>query len=171
MGALRSRSLLDAAVEPAISEAAVVVCRPVATAAELAEYHALRQSVFVTEQGLFEADDRDRHDGDPATIHVLAFAAGIAGGTVRLYPAPSEDEPGLWKGDRLAVRSGRRHAGLGGPLVQQAVRLAGAAGGSRMVAFVQMANVRFFEHLGWRSVGEPAPYVGQLHQQMTIGLP
>ena len=171
MDALRSRSLLDGTAVQVAADDRVVACRAVQTLAELAEHHRLRRLVFVTEQGLFATDDRDEHDDDPATLHVLGFEGGEAGGTVRLFPTPTATEPRLWKGDRLAVRTDHRHSGLGGPLVRRAVALAGAAGGSRMVAWVQIANVRFFQHLGWTTVGEPELYVGQLHQQMSIGLP
>jgi len=30
--------------------------------------------------------------------------------------------------------------------------------------------VAFFERLGWYRVGDPAPYVGRLHQQMAVDL-
>ena len=39
-----------------------------------------------------------------------------------------------------------------------------------MVARVQPANVRFFERLGWQVDGAPEPYVGVMHQAMTIPL-
>jgi hypothetical protein len=39
-----------------------------------------------------------------------------------------------------------------------------------MEAQVQAPNVRFFVHLGWSPVGEPADHVGVLHQRMTIPL-
>lgn len=167
MDALRSRFSPDPAGKT-VAGHPVVVCRPVETLAELAEHHRLRRAVFVSEQGLFDTNDRDEHDDDPATIHILGFEDSAASGTVRLYPTPSLGEPHLWKGDRLAVRSGHRHSGLGGPLVRQAVALAESAGGARMVAWVQLDNVRFFQHLGWKTVGVPEPYVGTLHQQMSI---
>lgn len=181
MDVLRSHSSPRTAASGTAAPAAEVVpdrrgttieveCRPVRTPAELADHHRIRCAVFVSEQGLFVGNDRDEHDDDPATIHVLGFEDSVPGGTVRLYPTPSAEEPLLWKGDRLAVRSGHRHSGLGGPLVERAVAIAGAAGGSRMVAWVQVVNVRFFEHLGWTAVGEPELYVGEPHQQMSIKL-
>ena len=84
-------------------------------------------------------------------------------GTVRLYPLGGT----LWKGDRLAVLPGHR---FGAALVNFAVRTAGARGGTRMVAQVQVANVRFFERLGWACDGEPALYRGVMHQPMAIAL-
>ena len=85
---------------------------------------------------------------------------------MRLYPLGG----GLWKGDRLAVLPDARVHRLGGEFVQFAVRTAGALGGSRMIAQVQVANVRFFERLGWACDGEAAVYRGVMHQPMAIAL-
>ena len=149
------------------STSADVVCRVVVDAAELEVHHAIRRLVFVEEQRLFEGDDRDDRDGDPTTLHVLGHVNEAPGGAVRLYPL---DEAGLWKGDRLAVLPDFRRHGLGAPLVRFAVRTAGDLGGRRMVAYIQLHNVSFFERLGWQPVGSPAQYVGVFHQRMEIPL-
>jgi hypothetical protein len=39
-----------------------------------------------------------------------------------------------------------------------------------MVAQVQVANVRFFERLGWSADGPAALYRGVMHQPMAIAL-
>jgi putative N-acetyltransferase (TIGR04045 family) len=144
-----------------------VDCRVVAGEHERTVHMAIRHAVFVQEQGLFAGSDRDQHDQDPATLHVVGFWAGEAAGAVRLYPLV---EPGRWKGDRLAVLSPFRRHGIGAPLVRFAVETASRLGGSVMVAQIQPANVPFFERLGWYRVGDPSPYVGRLHQQMAIDL-
>ena len=143
-----------------------VTCRVVEDRDELAIHFAIREPVFVTEQGFFEETDRDAHDDDPAAVHVLGLFGHVAGGAVRLYPL----EPGLWQGDRLAVLAPFRAWNLGGPLVRFAVDTAAALGGTEMVAHVQAANVRFFERLGWVRRGEPEVYVGLPHQSMAIDL-
>jgi putative N-acetyltransferase (TIGR04045 family) len=145
------------------------VCRAAGSSAELAAAFAMRHEVFVAEQGLFVEDDRDEHDRAPGVIHLVGLIEGTVCGTVRLYPlAP---DTGLWKGDRLAVRRGYRHLGLGGPLVRQAVATAGERGGRQMLAMIQPDNVAFFERLGWRPAGAPEEYVGVPHQRMLIDLP
>jgi putative N-acetyltransferase (TIGR04045 family) len=132
----------------------------------------------VVEQGLFltgnarqpggpAGDDRDVHDDDPATIHVIGLADEVICGTVRLYPL---SEPGRWKGDRLAVLARYRRHGLGAPLVRFAVATAGALGGREMEAYIQPANVAFFEWLGWRRTGGIVDYAGLGHQRMVIPL-
>lgn len=143
-----------------------IVCRPAVGPEAEAVHHRIRHAVFVDEQAVFAGSDRDAHDDFPSTIKVVAWAAGDAGGAVRLYPL----EPGVWQGDRLAVLPAFRAWNLGGPLVRFAVETAAALGGAEMVAHVQTANVRFFERLGWCRRGEPEIYVGLPHQLMSIDL-
>jgi len=143
-----------------------ILCGAVAGPDDAAIHHRIRHEVFVEEQGVFAGSDRDAHDDFASTIKVLAWAGGVPGGAVRLYPL----EPGIWQGDRLAVLPAFRAWNLGGPLVRFAVDTAAALGGAEMVAHVQTANVRFFERLGWRRRGEPEIYVGLPHQLMSINL-
>lgn len=143
------------------------VCRPVLGPAELAEHLRIRHEVFVREQHLFRHHDEDDRDDDPATVHVLGLVDGCPAGTVRLYPLP---EPGLWKGDRLAVLPEHRRSRIGPPLVRLAVRLAGARSGARMVASVQAPNTRFFVALGWTPLDEPFDHLGVPHRTMSIEL-
>jgi putative N-acetyltransferase (TIGR04045 family) len=161
-----------------------LACRAVAGPEELAAHFRIRHQVFVVEQGLFRGWnvgdvgdvgdgacggwDRDVHDDDPATVHVIGLFDGVPCGTVRLYPV--REAPGRWKGDRLAVLDGHRHHGLGAPLVRFAVATAGARGGREMEAYIQPANVTFFEWLGWRPVDELVTYAGIPHQRMLIDL-
>lgn len=166
---VRSRSLASAdpsGVGPA-GHGAADRCRLVTTEAELETHLAIRQEVFVREQSIFAGSDRDERDGDDRTLHVLGLADGKPAGTVRLYPL---DEPGLWKGDRLAVLGAYRHQHLGAPLVRFAVRTAAERGGQQMVAYVQPAAVLFFQQLGWQTVGGPTEYCGRPHQRMVIDL-
>ena len=119
-------------------------------AEDLAAHHRVRHAVFVEEQGIFAGGDRDAWDD--GAVKVVAVAGPLGSGAVRLYPL---DEAGLWQGDRLAVLPDARRLRVGGPLVRYAVATAGALGGPRMVARVQVPNVPFFLHLGWPA-GRPA---------------
>jgi putative N-acetyltransferase (TIGR04045 family) len=158
----RSSATVSTLLGPALA------CRAVHTAEERAAHLRIRHEVFVREQGLFAAGgDGDAHDGDPAAILVIGLAGQDICGTVRLYPLPG---PGEWKGDRLAVLPEYRHLGLGAPLVRFAVATAAARGGRRMEAFIQPANVRFFERLGWQRAGGLVGYAGIPHQRMVIDL-
>jgi putative N-acetyltransferase (TIGR04045 family) len=155
---------------PAAAVATAIAARPVQSAGELAEHLRIRRQIFVGAQGLFDGDDRDERDGDPATIHVVGLVDGAIAGAVRLYPLDDASRPTLWQGDRLAVIPQARALQLGADLVRCAVALAGAAGGGRMVALVQSQNVRFFERLGWQRDGAPALHHGIEHQPMAIAL-
>lgn len=145
-----------------------VQCRLAAAGRDLPAHFAVRHAVFVTEQGFFLGTDRDEHDGEPGTRHVLAASGGTPAGAVRLYPL---DEPGLWRGDRLAVLPAFRSQRVGAPLVRFAVTTAAELGGRRMVAYIQPQNVAFFEHLGWHRIGGQVTYVGHPHLLMAIMLP
>jgi putative N-acetyltransferase (TIGR04045 family) len=157
----------SAELEEAAAGGHAVTCRIAVTSEELELHHAIRHDAFVVEQGFFDGTDRDEHDERPETLRVLALCGRVACGAVRLYPL---DDPGLWKGDRLAVPPAYRRRRVGAPLVRFAVRTAAERGGTRMIANVQVANVPFFERLGWIAEGEPREYVGHPHQAMAIDL-
>jgi putative N-acetyltransferase (TIGR04045 family) len=155
-------------VSSTLASNAPTSCRIATTREELAGHHDIRHEVFVREQGLFVETDRDRYDDAAAVIRVLGHCSGVAAGTVRLYPL---DRLGRrWQGDRLAVLPSYRAHGLASPLVRFAVATAAALGGDVMVAHIQIANVAFFEHLGWKRQGGQETYVGVPHQPMAIDL-
>jgi putative N-acetyltransferase (TIGR04045 family) len=142
-------------------------CRIASDPAELAIHMQIRHQIFVEEQRFFRETDHDDHDDEISTIHVLGLYGPVAGGAVRLYPL---EEPGRWKGDRLAVLADFRKLWMGARLVRFAVRTAGEQGGNLMVAHVQPQNVRFFMHLGWHPEGELLEFHGHPHQLMAIPL-
>ncbi len=143
-----------------------IACRRAGNLADLQAHREIRRAVFVDEQKIFEGDDADERDADPRTVHVVGLIGEQPGGAVRLYPL--DDEGLRWQGDRLAVLPEFRAAGLGGPLVRFAVATAAELGGTHMVAHIQIANVRFFEYLGWSADGDQEVYVGRTHQPMII---
>ena len=149
--------------------AEALACRLAADGTELGAHFAIRRAVFCLEQGMFGgADDRDDRDASADTLHAVGAEDGVVGGTVRLYPLSSDGR--LWQGDRLAVLPAFRHGSLGGSLVRFAVRTAGERGGERMVAMIQLANVRFFLGLGWSLDGDVVEFHGRAHQPMAIAL-
>jgi putative N-acetyltransferase (TIGR04045 family) len=145
-----------------------IECRLASSDDEFEAHFELRRAVFVSEQELFADDDRDARDDARATLHAIGLIDGEPCGAVRLYPL--ERSWRRWKGDRLAVVPELRTHHLGAELVRFAVSTAGQLGGNRMLAHVQLPNVRFFEHLGWQREGGPAPFHGTDHQLMSIGL-
>ena len=148
--------------------ATAIDCRLACTEPELEAHFELRRSVFVSEQALFANDDRDERDDRETTLHAVGLIDGEPCGAVRLYPLDRGWRQ--WKGDRLAVIPELRTHHLGAELVRFAVATAGELGGARMIAHVQIPNVRFFEHLGWEVEGNPAPFHSVDHQLMSIRL-
>lgn len=152
---------------PSRADGYPLTCRITYGPEELAIHMQIREQIFVTEQKFFDGSDHDGHDDAPSTIHVLGLYGPLAGGAVRLYPL---EEPGLWKGDRLAVMPDFRKLAMGADLVRFAVKTAGERGGDLMIAHVQPQNVRFFRYLGWHREGELMEFHGHPHQMMAIPL-
>lgn len=146
-----------------------VSCDAASTEEDLRWHHDIRRAVFVDEQRIFARNDRDEYDGAARTVHVLGRYDGQPAGAVRLFPLDAAAD--VWQGDRLCVLPTFRTSGVGGPLVRYAVASAGAAGGTAMVAHIQLPNVRFFEHLGWSIDGDMELYLGLPHRRMRITLP
>jgi len=151
------------AVAPPRPKVVVALC---ASPRQRAAHFAVRRAVFVDEQAMFAVDDRDERDAAPSTLHAIGLAGGRLSGAVRLYPLGGCE----WKGDRLAVLPRARHGTLGARLVRFAVATAGARGGGRMVAMIQLPNVAFFESLGWHVNGDVVAFHGRPHQPMAIAL-
>jgi putative N-acetyltransferase (TIGR04045 family) len=151
------------AAAPPRPDVLVRLCR---SERQRAAHFAVRRAVFVDEQEMFAGDDRDERDTRITTLHAIGIARGRVCGAVRLYPLRGGD----WKGDRLAVLPEARHGALGARLVRFAVATAGARGGERMVAMIQVPNVAFFEALGWRRDGAARAFHGRPHQPMAIAL-
>ena len=147
-------------------ESAISVWRA-ADKADLAAHYAIRHDVFVNEQGVLLFTDVDRWDDQPGVVHVLAARGPHCAGSVRLYPL---DGDGRWKGDRLAVLKNHRKTVIGAQLVRFATATAAARGGEVMEASVQLANVAFFQRLGWVSDGAERTFFGLLHQPMLFDL-
>ncbi|WP_410791063.1 MSMEG_0567/sll0787 family protein [Kribbella sp. C-35] len=129
-------------------------------------YHELRRQVFVEKQGLFAKSDRDERDDDPRTVVLVARNAhGEVLGGVRLGPATDGPDIGWWRGGRLVTRPGGATRGVGAALVRSACARAEAAGALRFDATVQLGTQRFFERLGWQTVG-PVAVAGTPHVLM-----
>lgn len=145
-----------------------IICKIVETEAERRAHFAIRQAVFVEEQGMFSGSDVDEHDSH--AIHIIAVdqLTRQVVGAVRVYEA----EPGTWYGGRMAVlQEYRRYMPPIGPLLDRlAERTVSERGCRRFLAYIQMQNVRFFERLGWSKIGEPVLHCDQPHQLMEANL-
>ena len=145
-----------------------VVCRIAESAAEYQAYLAVRHAIFVEEQQLFDGTDVDEHDADAIPIVAIDSQTGAVIGAVRCYRAGGD----VWYGGRLAVLPVYRHsaAAIGAHLCRVAEATVIAHGCRQFLAYIQSQNVRFFQRLGWRPIGEPVNYHGQPHQLMQASL-
>ena len=136
---------------------------------ELREAQALRNKVFVVEQGIFQTSDHDLFDNSAYTLVATTGMLGIPDavvGTVRIH----EQEPGVWMGSRLAVdQSFRSDKGLGKALIRMAVGSARARGCKAFYANVQLQNLALFQKLGWQAVGKVTVH-GVEHMFMQVNL-
>ena len=107
----------------------------------------LRHRVFVHEQGVAVAADRDGRDGE--ALHVVAVRNGALVGTCRVIV-----DDGLERLGRMAVEPELRGRGLGATVLEEAERVASAAGAKRMRLHAQVAARSLYERAGYETVGE-----------------
>ncbi len=143
-----------------------LICHAARTEHETARAYAIRNEVFVKEQGLFKDSDADEHDED--AIHLILKADDEIVGTVRIFPDKTRD--GHWIGSRLAVQKGNRNFRAGARLVKEAMRQVKRRYATVFTAHVQERNVPFFSKIGWRPIGPATDYLGRPHQLMQADL-
>ncbi|GIW46454.1 MAG: putative N-acetyltransferase YjcF [Deltaproteobacteria bacterium] len=143
-----------------------IVFKIAETEKELEEYFRLRYEVFVREQGIFKETDVDEYDKDALHIVAVEESTGNVVGGVRCY----RKDNNTWFGGRLSAAPGYRNGRVGSNLVKLAVQVVKSRGCKEFLAYIQPQNVRFFERLGWRAVGEPVLYHGRPHQLMRANL-
>lgn len=122
---------------------------------ELLAYYKLRRQVFVEEQGIFDKSDLDEIDSDSETIVFVAIdKTGRVLGGVRLAPTSKELGQSWWSGSRLVVdKASRGTTRIAISLIKNACKTAEQRGALRFDATVQLGNKRFFESLGWKTIG------------------
>lgn len=119
---------------------------------------AIREEVFVGEQGVTLEEEHDGLDGLPSTTHVLAVTDdGEPVGTARLLTDPAH--PGEVHVGRVAVLRAGRGLGVGRALMAavEAIALAdhaGAAGTVRVELSAQESAIPFYEALGYEIAPE-----------------
>ena len=126
---------------------------------------AIRDAVFIQEQGVPAALEQDAADGD--ALHVVAFnRLGRALGTARLVTVA----PGVAKLGRMAVLATVRGAGIGRPLLMALVDAARRRGDHEVMLHAQASAVGFYLRIGFAPRGGPFQEAGIAHQAMTLTL-
>jgi YbgC/YbaW family acyl-CoA thioester hydrolase len=130
-----------------------------------ADARALRQAVFVQEQGIDPADE-----WDPADAHawhaVVYNRLGLAIATGRLLPSVD----GTSTLGRMAVHRVLRGSGLGHRVAVALIEAARQRGDHTLRLSAQQAAQGFYQRLGFEEVGEPYEAVGIPHIEMQMRL-
>lgn len=119
---------------------------------------AIRMDVFVQEQNVPAAEERDALD--ITAVHVLALIEGQAVGTARAV----EKNPGVWKIGRVAVRPQYRGLGVGQALMRG---IEAACPASHFTLSAQTHALNFYEKIGYRAEGPIFLEAGILHRIMN----
>jgi predicted GNAT family N-acyltransferase len=149
----------------------VYVIRVASTSTECDDVFALRHEVFVTEQGVPAALERDDHDD--VADHFIAYDGDRPVGAGRLVVEPAGFEgtdPGFGPVGhlgRLAVRREGRGARLGVALVKAIEERARERGLAVMALSSQTYAIGFYEHLGYAMHGPEFDDAGIPHRWMT----
>jgi predicted GNAT family N-acyltransferase len=109
---------------------------------------AVRSQVFQIEQGIDPTLDFDGLD--PAAVHILALWEDQAIGTARIRYFSGHTA----KVERLAVIPEFRHRGIGQCLMNAILTLLASGDVKTVVLHAQEQTVPFYEHLGFKPVGD-----------------
>jgi predicted GNAT family N-acyltransferase len=135
---------------------------PVEWAERASDLRAVREQVFIEEQGVPRDEEWDGLD--EAARHFIAIdAAGRVLGTARLLPSGQIG--------RMAVLAEERGRGLGRRLLDAAVAAAQDAGHERVFLHAQTHAVPFYRKAGFDLEGEPFNEAGIPHRHMVKLLP
>lgn len=135
------------------------VVRETRGAGEVDAALALREAVFVVEQGVSREDEIDGRDDQ--ALHLVAVEDGVVVGTCRLL----EDGSTL-RLSRMAVAPERRGRGIAAALLAEADARAERAGTERIALAAQLSAVPVYERAGYRAHGDVFDDAGIPHLRM-----
>ena len=125
---------------------------------------AVREAVFVQEQGIAREDEWD--EADHTAVHALVtnrLGMPVATGRLLVEGAPGS---GTARIGRMAVDRTLRSSGVGRQVVQALEQAARARGDTRVVLGAQRSAEGFYRRLGYAPYGEPFDEVGIQHIAM-----
>ena len=125
---------------------------------------AIRETVFIREQGVPESEEIDGRDG--AALHLIAWADDTPVGTARILIAGDTGKIG-----RFCVLKDHRGRGIGAALMHGCIgALRRRAGIRRATLSAQTHAIAFYERLGFTAHGPEYPDAGILHRDMDLTL-
>lgn len=128
-------------------------------AGDRSEAMAIRQRVFVEEQGVPPEEEADHLDD--AAIHVLTRVDGRPAGTARMVVEGDRGKIG-----RVAVLPEFRGRGVGVALMEALTRRARLSNLRELYLDAQVEALRFYERLGYTAEGPEFMDAGIVHRRM-----
>jgi predicted GNAT family N-acyltransferase len=128
---------------------------------ELQKAFAIRERVFVREQGVPRELELDRDD--QRACHLLAFKLARPVGTARVVIDGDTAKIG-----RMAVLKSCRGQGIGRKLLKRAIRTARARGAQKIYLHAQLTAIPFYEAAGFRCAGRVFKEAGIPHRTMIL---
>jgi predicted GNAT family N-acyltransferase len=146
--------------------------RRVGDGAALADAVAVREAVFVEEQGVPPELERDDADGAATTDHFVAYDDGRPVGTARLRPGDgSDDAPGrVAKAERVAVVRAARGRGVGRELMAAVEDRARERGFERVRLHAQRHVETWYRAQGYETTSDEFVEAGIPHVEMEKAL-
>jgi predicted GNAT family N-acyltransferase len=141
----------------------VIEVRPTRDDREVAAALVLREEVFVGEQGVSLAEERDGRDEE--ALHIVVVDDGVVVATCRLLVEGSTVKLG-----RMAVARTRRGLGLARALITEAEARARALGAERMVLAAQLNAQALYDRAGYDAYGDVFLDAGIEHVMMSKAL-
>ncbi len=123
---------------------------------------AIRQKVFIQEQGVPEELELDEFDS--GATHALAIDGAECIGTGRLvYIGGAQGQIG-----RMAVLSAFRNAGIGRAILKRLIEHARSLGVETLILHSQVAAIPFYEKHGFEIQGDIYDEAGIPHRNMIL---
>ena len=124
--------------------------------------YAVRQEVFIREQGVPEDMELDEYD--PGAVHVLAYLNAQCIATARLVRLDAKSA----QIGRMAVLVELRGQGIGTAMLKKLLELAMSEGISSLILHSQVSAVSFYEKLGFKTDGPTYQEAGIPHRNMIL---
>jgi predicted GNAT family N-acyltransferase len=140
-----------------------ITVRPPSNEQELLDALALRQEIFIVEEGRARFVDADEFD--PICDHIVAMIGGEVVGTLRLYLLHPGDRAA--KIGRVAVRKDLRGLGIGSKMMAAAHEFA-ATKYEGVYLHAQIGVVDFYKKLGYVTEGDVFVEAGTPHVLMRL---
>jgi predicted GNAT family N-acyltransferase len=141
----------------------VIEVRPTRDDREVAAALVLREEVFVGEQGVSLAEERDGRDEE--ALHLVVVDDGVVVATCRLLVEGTTVKLG-----RMAVSRTRRGLGLARALITEAEARARALGAERIVLAAQLSAQALYDRAGYDAYGDVFLDAGIEHVMMSKAL-